>query len=44
MGLLSVGFSVLKFGGPTIWWAYYPVDLLTGFDRVSYVSGRKVVQ
>ena len=31
VGLLSVGFSFLKFGGPTIRWAYYPVGLLTGF-------------
>ena len=31
MGLLSVGFSFLKFGGLTIRWAYYPVGLLTGF-------------
>ena len=31
MGLLSIGFSFFKFGGPTIQWAYYPVGLLTGF-------------
>ena len=31
VGLLSVRFSFLKFGGPTIRWAYYPVGLLSGF-------------
>ena len=37
VGLLSVGFSFLKFGGPTIRWAYYPAGLLTGFYGIIVV-------
>ena len=43
VGLLSVGFSFLKFSGPTIRWAYYPVGLLTGFYGIFFFKFYRIL-